>query len=82
MTEGILTALITGGLALGGTVGSAAMSSRLTNYRIKALEAKFDELNAHVREHNHLKERMAAVEQSAQSAQHRLDQLDKYRDGR
>ena len=81
MTEIIVAAIALIGTAVG-SLGGILAANRLTNYRIKALEAKFDELNAHVREHNHLKERMAAVEQSAQSAQHRLDQLDKYRDGR
>lgn len=59
-------------LSLAGTLGGSLLgvvaSGKLTVYRIGQLEKK-------VEQHNCLVERMAAVEQAAKSAHHRLDEL-------
>ena len=55
------------GTGLGSTAGVIA-SSKLTNYRLQQLETKVDK-------HNCLVERMVAVESSAKSAHHRIDEL-------
>ena len=56
---------------IGTLVGSLAgilTSNRLTVYRIEQLEAK-------VKKHNNLVERMVVVEQSTKSAHHRIDEI-------
>ena len=53
---------------LGGSFGGILVSNKLTNYRIEQLEKR-------VNEHNHLKDRMTAVEDSAKSAHKRIDEL-------
>lgn len=69
MTETIIVALIScAGTLLGSLFGIVA-SAKLTNYRIEQLEKR-------VEKHNNLVERMAAVENSAKSAHHRLDSLE------
>lgn len=59
-------------LALLGTLSGSWMgvrqSNKLVNYRIDRLEEK-------VTKHNCLVERMTAVEQSAKSAHHRIDDM-------
>jgi hypothetical protein len=51
-----------------GTLGGILASNKLTNYRIAQLEKKVDK-------HNNLIERMVAVEASAKSAHHRIDEI-------
>lgn len=56
---------------LGTLVGSLAgilTANKLTTFRIEQLEEK-------VKKHNNLVERMVAVEQSAKSAHHRIDEI-------
>ena len=56
---------------LGTLVGSLAgilTANKLTTFRIEQLEEE-------VKKHNNLVERMAAVEQSAKSAHHRIDEI-------
>ena len=72
----ILVAFITGGLALLGTVLSNNANHSKTVYRIEQLEKKQDK-------HNHLIERMYAVEKQTEIleekmkvANHRLDDLE------
>ncbi|MEF9974113.1 MAG: hypothetical protein RR893_09325 [Clostridia bacterium] len=75
MSEAVLVAVITGGLALVGTVVSVAMGNRLTAYKIEEMRDDLTDLSARVNKHNNLVERMAIVEQSAKSAHHRLDEI-------
>lgn len=65
--EIIVGALSFAGTAIGSIAGIMA-SSKLTNYRIEELEKK-------VGKHNHLVERMVAVEQSCKQAHHRIDEV-------
>lgn len=76
MTESIIVALITGGLALVGTLISNATVHSKTIYRIEQLEKKQDK-------HNQLISRMYAVEKSIEVieekqrvANHRIDDLE------
>ena len=77
MTEGILIALITGGISLAGSLLSAAHTKNLILYRIEQLEKKQDK-------HNSLIERMYAVEKAVEVldnrekvSEHRIDDLEK-----
>ncbi len=51
-----------------GSIAGIIAASKLTNYRLQQLEIKVDK-------HNCLVERMVAVEQSAKSAHHRIDEI-------
>lgn len=68
MEPGIVVAICSLVGTLVGSLAGIMTANRLTNYRIEQLEEK-------VKKHNNLVERMAAVEQSAKSAHHRLDEL-------
>lgn len=77
MWQYILPSLITGGLALAGTVFSNMSNHSKTMYRIEQLEKKQDK-------HNSLIERMYAVEKSIdlleqreKVSEHRIDDLEK-----
>lgn len=67
-------AIIVGLLALAGTLGGSWMGVRQANklvcFRIERLEEKVDK-------HNHLVERMVAVEESSKQAHKRIDRIDK-----
>ena len=76
MTESIVVAIITGGMALLGTVLSNAFSHSKTIYRIEQLEKKQDI-------HNSVIERMYCAEKAIEIldtkvkvANHRLDDLE------
>lgn len=68
MSEAIIVAVLALLGTLGGSWAGVRQSNRLVCYRIEQLERK-------VEKHNHLVERMTAVEQSAKSAHHRIDEL-------
>lgn len=70
MTEGIMIAFITGGLAIVSNLFVAAATNSKTIYRIDQLEKK-------VEKHNNLVERMANIE-SSESAQWRW--IDEFKD--
>lgn len=80
MTDTIIVALITGGLSLVGVVISNLIINRKTTalieYKLQELRGDVTTLSRRVDEHNHLVERMAAVESSTKSAHHRLDTLE------
>ena len=68
MTEGILIAVITGGLALLGNVFISASANSKTIYRIDQLEKK-------VEKHNNLVERTAVNERDMRTVFKRIDGL-------
>lgn len=82
MTEGILTALITGGLALAGVIISASSSAKKSDQMIQTAMAvtdtKLDELTREVRAHNHFAERMPVVEEQIKVINHRIKDLEQY----
>lgn len=68
MTEGIIIAFITGGLAVASNVIVAWAQNSKTVYRINQLEQK-------VEKHNNLVERMVSVEQSEQAQWKWIDEF-------
>jgi hypothetical protein len=68
MDNTVLVALLAFAGTLLGSVAGIIASSKMTNFRLEQLEKK-------VEKHNSLVERMVAVEQSAKSAHHRIDEL-------
>lgn len=68
MSEAIIVAVISGLCTLTGSYAGIRQFNKLVEFRLLQLEGKVDK-------HNHLVERMVAVEQSAKSAHHRLDEL-------
>lgn len=80
MTDTIIVALITGGLSLIGVIISSVLMHRKTTvlieYKLQELRSDVTALSRRVDEHNHLVERMVAVESSTKSAHHRLDTLE------
>lgn len=80
MTESILVALITGGLALIGTaVTSGAQQSRtraLLDYRLEQLEQKQDKYNSVIERTFRLEEHEAVVEEQIKVINHRIADLE------
>lgn len=80
MTDTIIVALITGGISLLGVIVSNVATHRKTmallEYKIQELRSDLNTLSERVNQHNHLVERMAAVESSTKSAHHRLDTME------
>ena len=68
MTEGIIIAIITGGMAIISNVVVAWAQNSKTVYRIEQLERK-------VEKHNNLVERMAINEKDDQAQWKRIDEL-------
>lgn len=68
MTEGIIIALITGGLAIISNFIVAIMNSRLMIYRIEQLEKK-------VEKHNNLVERVVTLEKNSDAQWRWIDEF-------
>ena len=82
MSEAIICALITGGLALMGTVyaskkNSDKMDAKLDKH-LAVMETKVDELTREVREHNGFARRMPVVEEQIKVINHRIEDLEVY----
>lgn len=75
MTEAIVVALITGGVALVGNILTMISNNKLMEYKIDELRGDFADLRDRVNKHNNLVERLTIVEQSTKSAHKRLDDL-------
>lgn len=83
--EAIITAIITGGMALLGTIlsgRSAAdkMASELEKNQA-VTDTKIDELCREVREHNNFAKRMPVVEEKIKVINHRLEDLEGQKKG-
>lgn len=80
MGEGILAALITGGLSLVGVIVSGLLTTKKTETAIKINQAvtdtKLEELTREVREHNGFARRMPVVEEQIKVINHRLSDLE------
>lgn len=70
--EGIIIALISGGLTLTGVLISNSKSQAVT-------DTKLEELTREVREHNNFAKRMPVVEEQIKMLNHRIDDLEKGR---
>mgnify|MGYP003298785684 FL=1 len=82
MSEAVISALITGGLALAGVIISNLMAARKTEAAIKVNQAvtdtKLDELTREVRAHNNFAQRMPVVEEQIKVINHRITDLEAY----
>ncbi len=78
--EAILSAIITGGLALIGVIITNIAGSRRMQGRIEKSQAvtdtKLDELTREVREHNGFARRMPVVEEQIRVINHRIKDLE------
>lgn len=70
MTEGIIIALISGGLTLIGVLISNSKTQAIT-------DTKIEELTREVREHNNFAKRMPVVEEQIKVINHRIDDLER-----
>lgn len=69
--DGIIAAIITGGLTLCGVLIANGKNQAVT-------ETKLEELTREVREHNHFARRMPVVEEQVRVINHRIDDLEQY----
>lgn len=69
MTEGIIVALITGGITLIGVLLS-------NNKHDAVIDEKISELTREVREHNNFARRMPVVEEQIKVINHRIEDLE------
>lgn len=77
MMESILTALITGGLALLGTVISNLTTHSKTMYRIEQLEKKQDKHNSLIERVYETEKAIEVLEERQKVTNHRIDDLEK-----
>lgn len=88
MSEAVVTALITGGLALIGVIFTNLMSNRkienqltvqqaVTDQKIEKISKDFEELKEEVKKHNTFAERVRVLEEQMKVANHRIDDLEK-----
>lgn len=81
MTETIITALITGGLALVGVIISNVASYGKVQSKISTAQAvtdtKLEELTREVRIHNNFARRVPVLEEQIKVANHRIEDLEK-----
>ena len=88
MSEAVVTALITGGLALVGVIFTNLMSNRkienqltvqqaVTDQKIEKISKDFEELKEEVNKHNTFAERVRVLEEQMKVANHRIDDLEK-----
>lgn len=82
MGEGILAALITGGLSLVGVIISGLLTTKKTETAMKVNQAvtdtKLEELTREVRAHNNFAQRMPVVEEQIKVINHRIADLEQY----
>lgn len=80
MTDTIISALITGGLALIGVIISNMAASSKMGQQLKISQAvtdtKIEELTREVREHNNFAKRMPVIEEKIKVVNHRIDDLE------
>lgn len=78
--ESIITAAITGGLALVGIIITNLQSNRKIEQQLDKAQAvtdcKIDELTREVREHNNFARRMPVIEEQIKVINHRIDDLE------
>ena len=80
MTEGIIIAIITGGLTLIGVIISNLASARKTQAtietKIEVQNTKIDELTREVRLHNNFAQRVPILEEQIKVANNRIKDLE------
>lgn len=82
MGEGVLAALITGGMSLVGVIVSGLLTAKKTETAMKVAQAvtdtKLEELTREVRSHNNFAQRMPVVEEQIRVMNHRVADLEQY----
>ena len=80
MSDAVLSALITGGLALAGIVITVRAGNNELRHKIEVSQAitdtKLDELTREVRLHNNFAQRVPVLEEKMDSANHRISDLE------
>lgn len=81
MDSGVLSSLITGGLALAGVIISNLMGHRKIENQIVVQQAvtdqKIEKLTEEVKKHNNFAERVPVLEEQMKVANHRIEDLEK-----
>ena len=77
MIENIIIALITGGLALAGTMIANNKNAALIAYRLEQLEEKVNKHNQVIERTYKLEERTELQEEKIKVANHRIEDLEK-----
>lgn len=79
--ESIITAIITGGLALAGVIITNMQSNKKIENQLTTAQAvtdcKIEELTREVREHNNFARRVPVLEEQMRVANHRIADLEK-----
>lgn len=79
--ESILTALITGGLALVGVIITNLASGRKVQAQLEKNQAvtdtKLDNLTEEVKRHNNFAQEIPVIKEKIKSIEHRLDNIEK-----
>lgn len=82
MTEAIVVAIITGGLALVGTIYSGNKTAQNMNAKLDkqqaVTETKLEDLTREVREHNNFAKRVPVMEEQIKVINHRIDDLEAF----
>lgn len=82
MTEAIVVAIITGGLALVGTIYSSNKTAQNMNAKLDkqqaVTETKLENLTREVREHNNFAKRVPVMEEQIKVINHRIDDLEAF----
>ena len=82
MSEGVIVAIITGALALIGTVISGRMTANKVMHSLDKAQAvtdtKVGELTREVRAHNNFAQRIPVVEEQIKVINHRIEDLEHY----
>lgn len=81
--EGIIAALITGGLSLAGVIITNVIGSIKTSKKIEIAQAvtdeKIKELTYEVRKHNNFAEKIPVIQEQIRVANHRIADLEEER---
>ena len=82
MTEAIVVAIITGGLALVGTIYSSNKTAQNMNAKLDkqqaVTETKLEDLTREVREHNNCAKRVPVMEEQIKVINHRIEDLEAF----
>lgn len=80
MSEAIITAMITGGLALAGVIITSLMATRKTDVQIRTAQAvtdtKLEALTREVRAHNNFAARIPVMEEQIKVVNNRIADLE------
>ena len=81
MSEAVIVALITGGLALLGTIITVIATNSATRQEMRVnmavMDEKISELTREVRKHNDFAQRVPVLEEKISVANHRIEDLER-----